>query len=140
MWDNYSGLSPIQPFQPEFVVIFIRKYVNGTILASEAEIFSSSYYFAADNSDLEETMNWYQCNDNFDFMFATIDKAYETCRKSVSTIKTYYSQVLNTMSSSESEVRIRTREISYALTLFTCTDKLYLPIDFNLDRSDETHD
>ena len=125
MWDNYSGLSPIQPFQPEFVAIFIRKYVNGTILASEAEIISSNNDFAADNSDLEETMNWFQCNDNqFDFMFATIDKAYEICRKSVSTIKTYYSQVLNT------SVYFRVRS----------SDELYLPIDFNLERSDETYD
>ena len=31
----------MQPYQPEFLVLFIRKYVNGTVKVSEAEILSS---------------------------------------------------------------------------------------------------
>ena len=91
MWDNHHGLLPMQPFQPEFVVIFIRKYVNGIISASEAEIFSRNDEFYA--SDVERTKNWFQCNDDSDFMFGTIDEAYEICREMISTTKSYYSQV-----------------------------------------------
>ena len=39
-WDNYDGLYPMQPYQPEFVVLSIRKYVNGTVKVSEADILS----------------------------------------------------------------------------------------------------
>ena len=69
LWDNHHGLLPMQPFQPEFVVIFIRKYVNGIISASEAEIVSRNDEFHA--VDLESTKNWFQSNNDTDFMFAT---------------------------------------------------------------------
>ena len=91
MWDNHQGLSPKQPYQPEFVVILIRKYLNGTVLASEAEILSNNDGFGANNTDKME--KWFKCYHHSDFMLAAIDEANDKCRQMFSTIQSYYSKV-----------------------------------------------
>ena len=92
LWDNYEGLVPKEPYQPEFVILTIRKYKNDTITMESAEIHSDNLEYPS-NSPVAKLMEyWFICNENTDFMLATIDQAYTICKQKNSTIKTYYSK------------------------------------------------
>ena len=97
LWDNYEGLTPKLPYQPEFVTLDIRKYENKTVLYGEADIVSNTdvYPDKQNSSVLTRAKKWYKCNNDEmnDFELDTIDDASENCRKMISTIKTFYSKV-----------------------------------------------
>ena len=96
LWDNYEGIVPRMPFQPEFVVLVFEKNENETSSYEYAEIHSDNNFYSVDGvnqSAVQRMKNRFQCNDNTEFIFSTINDAYSTCEKINSTVKTYYSKV-----------------------------------------------
>ena len=83
------------PLQPEFIVLNVQKSQNGTPFLAFADIHSDNnrYFDKANASIYRKMKNWFQCNNNDEFGFETIDEANEICRKMASSIKTYYSEV-----------------------------------------------
>ena len=92
LWDNYEGSVPKEPYQPEFVILTIRKYKNDTITMESAEIHSDNVEYPSNSPVANLREFWFICNQNSDFMLATIDQAYRICKGMNSTIKTYYSK------------------------------------------------
>ena len=87
-----EGNAPKQPYQPEFVILNIRKYKNDSIGINSAEIHSNNLEYPQDWSVAKLREFWFICNDNSDFMLATVDQADTLCKQINSTIKTYYSK------------------------------------------------
>ena len=84
------------PFQPEIVMLVYEKNENGTGSYEYADIHSDNNFYFVDGvnqSTVQRMKNWFQCNDNTEFMFSTVYDAYTTCEKINSTVKTYYSKV-----------------------------------------------
>ena len=93
LWENYPGVVPKEPYQPEFVILILRKYKNGTIALESAEIHSDNLSYQTPDSPVEKLLEfWFICNAKSDFMIATLVEAYKTCKQLNSTIKTYYSK------------------------------------------------
>ena len=92
LWDNYEGLAPKQPYQPEFVILNIRKYKNDSIRMNSVGIHSNNLEYPQDWSVAKLREFWFICNDNSDFMLATVNQADIICKQINSTIKTYYSK------------------------------------------------
>ena len=95
-WENFEGLLPLKPYQPEFVSLQITKYESATISLSGAFMHSDNDLFASaqNSSTFEHLKNWYKCNGKTGFMVDTIHNANATCQKMNSTIQTFLSKVL----------------------------------------------
>ena len=92
LWDNYQGSVPKEPYQPEYVILTMRKYKNGTITLESAEIHSDNLEYPSNSPVAKLIEYWFICNEKSDFMLATIDQANTICKRMNSTIKTYYSK------------------------------------------------
>ena len=59
---------------------------------NSAEIHSNNLEYPQDPLVAKLREFWFICNDNLDFMLATVDQADIFCKQINSTIKTYYSE------------------------------------------------